>query len=139
MADLKLWGDFALERLRRDMDGLFDALCADYGLPPLFLPGGLRLRVVERAHCVVVTTSLSGFSPEDIAVAASPRTLTISGKRGARTPDGIDARAFRREIALPAAVDPAAARIDFSPQTLTVTLPKRPHAARDVRTGRETL
>ena len=139
MADFKLWGDSALENLRRDMDGLFDALCADYGLPPLFLPGGLRLRVVERARCVVVTTSLSGFSPEAIEVAASPRTLTISGRRGVQTPGGIDARAFRREIILPAPVDPAAASIEFTAHTLTVTLPKRPGAARDIRAGRETL
>jgi len=128
-ADIKTWGETQLTALRREMDALFDGLCADLGLPPL--PGAGGVRILDRGASLLVAARLPGYAASEIEIAATERSLTIRGQGLS----GAGARAFVREVRLPAEIDPAAATAVFLDDVLTVTLPRRrptrPGAPRD--------
>lgn len=124
----------ALMNLQRDLDRVFDnPLGFDFGLsgrgvyPPV--------NVFSDKDGYVVKMEVPGMSPENVNVEAHGRTLTISGKREATTPQGGSFHRrerrngeFSRSLQLPADLDLAQATATYKQGMLTVHIPKKAEA-----------
>lgn len=80
----------------------------------------------------VLRMEVPGVPPEDLSIQAEGRTLTISGKREARSPENGSfhrrergAGEFRRSVQLPPDVDAAGAQASCKNGILTVRVPKK--------------
>lgn len=117
MPDLMPWGAMELSKLKDDMDRLFNALCEDFGLARESFPEG-SVRVTQADGEWVVTCSLPGFSPQDVAVTVTGRVLSITAVRSEGAGGGVVRLA--RELTLPVPVDKVLAGMEG--QVLTVRL-----------------
>ena len=123
-----------LDRLRREMDRLFDRLTE---WKPFFLRGeeGQWLPAVdisETAKEVIVRAELPGMELDDIDVSLSGNMLKIQGERKQETEEEDENfhkversyGAFVRTIQLPAEVDPDGVKATYKKGVLTVKMPK---------------
>jgi HSP20 family molecular chaperone IbpA len=85
--------------------------------PPLRVPA---ITLSHTADTVVLTATLPGFTPENLAIDVSRDVVLLQGQGG-----------FQRMIQLPIGVDHSRATAAFNGEMLTLTLPKLP-------TGRST-
>ena len=124
MDDLKRWSRNEIGRMRRDMDRLFDDLCADFDLPVMMcrMTGDLELR--EEAGILVARLELGAMNPESVQVSVEDRRLIIQADSAAPANGLHRAHAFRKEIRLPCPIDPEGARIGFAEGVLEIRLPK---------------
>jgi HSP20 family protein len=120
-----------MERLRRDMDRLFEATPA-----ALRRVRGVRFPAIDvwadENEGVVVTSEIPGVAPDALDIAVTADTLTISG---ARTPDDLPEGAqyhrrerycdeFSRTVQLPFTVDKDGVEATFENGVLRITLPR---------------
>ena len=123
-----------LDRLRREMDRIFDRL-SDWR--PSFLRGdeGQWLPVIdlsETAKEVIVRAELPGMELDDIDVSLSGNTLKIQGERKQETEEEGENfhkversyGAFLRTIQLPSEVDPDKVKATYKKGVLTIRMPK---------------
>ena len=82
MAGLILWKNQEINRLRRDMDRLFDRLWDDFGMP-------LSTRVErempsidlsETEDTLIIRAEVPGVNPEDIDISITDNILAIKGE-----------------------------------------------------------
>lgn len=80
----------------------------------------------------VVRLEVPGVSPDQISIESHGRTLTISGKRDLKTPEGgsfhrreREAGEFSRSLQLPEDLDPARAAAAYKHGLLTIRIPKK--------------
>ncbi len=123
-----------LDRLRREMDRLFDRLSE---WKPSFLRGeeGQWLPAVdlsETAKEIIVKAELPGMELDDIEVSLTGNTLKIHGERKQETEEEGENfhkiersyGAFMRTIQLPAEVDPDNVKATYKKGVLTIKMPK---------------
>ncbi|MGE0682346.1 MAG: Hsp20/alpha crystallin family protein [Candidatus Binatia bacterium] len=124
----------ALLNLQRGLDRAFDnSLGFDFGLsgrgvyPPV--------NVFSDKDGYVVKMEVPGMSPEKVNIEAHGRTLTISGKREATTPQGGSfhrherrSGEFSRSLQLPTDLDLSQAAATYKQGMLTVRIPKKEEA-----------
>ena len=124
MDDLKRWSRNEIGRMRRDMDRLFDELCADFDLPVMMcrMTGDLELR--EEEGTLVARLELGAMNPDSVRVSVEDRRLIIQADGSVAAGGLHQARAFRKEIRLPCSIDPEGARIGFAEGVLEIRLPK---------------
>jgi HSP20 family protein len=101
---------------------------------------GLAVDLLETPSVFVLTASVPGVKPTDVAITVLGDTVTIAGQRDEpRTDRGEPERNrwlirerhfgnFDRSVKLPAAVKPDEATADFEDGVLTVVLPKADEA-----------
>ncbi|MBT2188362.1 Hsp20/alpha crystallin family protein [Sphingobium nicotianae] len=133
--------------LRSEIDRLFD----DFGSPGRslfnFAPRGFSplmpaLEMVEDAKAYRLTAELPGLEEKDVEINVADGVLTISGEKKTeeeRREEGFllsERRygSFKRQIALPADVDPDHIKANFKRGVLTLTLGKDGTAAARKRT-----
>lgn len=126
------------DRMREEMDRVFDRLASDFWNRPSF-PGwgghdnGWRewapaVDVVEKDDSVCVHAEVAGVDPKDIEVSLNGDVLTISGKKEEKfekTEKGVhhaECRygSFRRNIQLPAGIDPQSIEAEHKNGVLSV-------------------
>jgi len=127
--NLDVWRE--MERLRRDMEGLFSgygrtAASATYPL----------INVYEDKDALVVTAELPGMTKEKVSITFSDGVLTIAGKQ--ESPAGVkNMTAVRKErtegdfektVTIPTKIDQNRINASFSNGILSVTLPKAEEA-----------
>jgi len=127
--NLDLWRE--MERLRRDMDGLF----SNYGRTAASSTYPL-INVYEDKDNMVVTAELPGATKEKVDITFSDGVLTIAGRQ--ESPASVkNMSAVRRErtegdfektVAIPTKIDPNGINASFGNGILTVTLPKAEEA-----------
>lgn len=91
----------------------------------------------EGAEAVTLTAELPGMKPEDVELSVRGGVLTLKGEKRQEEMSGEGDRRlterrwgrFERSFMLPDDVDEEKAEARFDHGVLTVTLPKRPHAA----------
>jgi len=120
-----------MERLRRDMDGLF----SNYGRTATATTYPL-VNVYDDKDAMVVTAELPGASKEKVSITFSDGVLTIAGRQ--EFPAGVkNMTAVRRErtegdfektITIPTKIDQNKINASFTNGILTVTLPKAEEA-----------
>jgi len=123
-----------LERVRREMDRLFDRLSE--WRPPFFrgeegkwMP---TVDVSETTKEIIVKAELPGIDPNDIDVSVTGNTLRIQGERKQETEEEGESfhkversyGAFLRSIQLPAEIDPDKVKATYDKGVLTLKMPK---------------
>lgn len=132
------WDPFGeLERLRREMDRVFEGAAGDASRSLAFLPGLAarhhpHLNVAEIGEEYLVEALAPGVDPSTLDVNVQGTRLTLSGEK--KPPEGIKAEAFHRTersagrftrtVDLPADVDPDKVTASYSDGVLQVRLPK---------------
>jgi HSP20 family protein len=144
------WGDFI--SLREAMNNLLEESFVRPRSAGAPAPGALGLAVdlLETPEAFILTASVPGVRPADVAITVLGDTVTITGQRdeirdGRREPEGsrwlIHERhfgSFDRSVKLPSPVKPDDAVADFEDGVLTISLPKADDAkprSIAVRTG----
>ena len=136
-----IFADF--ERIRERMDRAWRQVLGPPGAPrfcpPLMEPA---VDIYETEREVVVVTEMAGISEEEVVITVHGRMLVFSGERrpNPNRPGRLYSQMeichgpFRRELLLPAEVDPDEARVEYSRGMLKIVLPKvRRRAGRLVR------
>jgi HSP20 family protein len=118
LRDLRAWQE-RLERLARPH--------GESWAPPI--------DVYETERAYIVTAEIPGLSREQVELAVEDSTLTIQGRREARTASADPVRyhqiergygLFRRTFAFAEAIDASAVTADLANGVLTILLPKIP-------------
>lgn len=130
MSDLSHWRRTELDKLKQDMDELFDTMVRDFCSPV-----DLRLlrcepdvRVVIEQDAVIVTAHAPGLDPSSLKVTVSGRRLSIAGERVEKH-QGEGGTAFSRQafssvvhLSRPVRTDGVTAR--YSGGALRIVLPR---------------
>jgi HSP20 family protein len=135
--------------LRSEMDRLFDSFIGGLPtFPSMFGPSGSRvfgltpsLDVKETDKDIVVEAELPGLEDKDISLTMQNGMLTITGEKRLdhdeqREDYHIMERrygSFQRSLQVPDTVDEDKVDARFENGVLTITLPKRPEAAKEQR------
>lgn len=124
----------ALINLQRNLERVFDnPLGFDFGLSGRGVYPAVN--VFSDKDGYVVKMEIPGMAPDKVNIEAHGRTLTISGKREATTPQGGSfhrrerrSGEFSRSLQLPADLDVAQAAATYKQGMLTVRIPKKEEA-----------
>lgn len=130
-----------LERLRGEMDRMFEGAAPARGWSLGFLPGTgarqyPRINLAESAEAYTVEALAPGVAPETLDLQVKENLLTVSGEK--RGPQGVPAEAFHRSeraagrfvrtLELPGEIDAAKVKATYTDGILRVVLPKAPEA-----------
>jgi len=136
-----IFADF--ERISERMERAWRQVLGPPGSPRFCLPViEPAVDVYETERGVVVVVEIAGISEGDVEITVDGRTLVVSGERkpSAGRPGRLYSQMeichgpFRRELLLPAEVNPDGARVEYSRGMLEIVLPKvRRRTARPVR------
>ncbi len=126
MPNLTSWGSREIEKLKNDMDRLFDSLCLDYGIPSVcgIIDCTPRTEMREHEGSLIVRTVMPGFQAEDLGVSVTETTMTISGDKKVTFQGGKKNDHFKKTIPLPCKVDPENVRATFKDGILEIILLK---------------
>ena len=135
MSKLILWKNQEMDKIRRDMDRLFDRCWSNFGIDSMFseCAGDPRIEVFDRGESIEIRGCLEGFSAEglDISVAGNRLVIKAVRKSGAAGGKGslryLRSRSgyFSRVLRLPCRVDADRASASFKNGILFITLPKK--------------
>jgi HSP20 family protein len=82
MPGLIIWKNQEIDKLRRDMDRLFNRLWDDFGIP--FFPSHERdvpsIDLSEMEDSLIVRAEIPGIDPEDLHITINDKILTIKGE-----------------------------------------------------------
>jgi HSP20 family protein len=132
--------------LSDELDRVFGALWSGFGLPVsrVRAPNVVAPRVdfSETEDEIRIAAELPGLDEKDIEVTIDDGVLTIQGERRDELEEQDDEKGyqrletfrgrFHRAIGLHAEVDESAVKAVYKAGVLTVTLPKRPAAGREI-------
>ena len=134
MSEITLWREQEMDKLRRDMDLLFNRFRRSFGVPRSLLEPteAFGVSVSEGESTVTVKVDLPEISPADIEISVTDDTLTLKGKTKADKIEEGDAyrrveksiRSFSRNIALPCRITPEEVKASFKDGNLEIVLPK---------------
>ncbi len=126
MPNLTSWGSRELEKLKTDMDKLFNSLCHDYGIPSVcgIIDCTPRTQMQEINGALEVSTTMPGFQAEDLEVTVTETTMTIAGEKNVTFEGGRRTNHFKKTIPLPCRVDPENVNATFKDGVLKIILLK---------------
>jgi len=145
MTELLLWKNREMDKLRREINRLFDCSrsCLEMSSFLKQISEGFRIHISETEDAVVVEAVLEGVEPGDLDVSVSNDTLlTIKGKRRTENVGGDtyyhcarrSLTSFSRSFCLPCRVRVAETRATFRDGILDMVLPKwRAGKAREIK------
>jgi HSP20 family protein len=126
-----------LERLRREMDRVFESASPGGPRTVSFLPGAgarqyPRVTVSEVGDGYLIEAAAPGVDPATLDVSLKDNVLTLAGEK--RPPQGVKAEAFHRteraggrfvrNIELPEEVDPDRVKASYTDGVIQVSLPR---------------
>jgi len=138
---LSLWSDYthnpwfelgrslsSFERLRREMDRLFDDFRESYGPPT---EGGPLGELTDTGPAYVIRADVPGLTEKELDVSANGYTVTVRGERKEEVPHGYTVHRqergslrFARSWQLPTQVEAGEARAELKDGVLSLTIPK---------------
>ena len=143
MSELIVWRKQEIDRLRRDIDHLFNRFRREFGVPRFLVEGpeSFSLELSETEQTVILRAQLPGLKPEDIHVSVTDTSLTLRGEIREDTVDKGETyervakrtQSFSRTIVLPCRIKTAEVKATFKDGELEIVLPKcEPAEARGV-------
>jgi HSP20 family protein len=143
MSELVLWKKQELDKLRKDLDLLFNRFRRGFGVPRTLLETAesFSTELSETEDHLVLSSDLPGIKPEDIEISVTDDTLNL--KAEARQ-DSVDQkedfqriekryRSFSRSISLPCRIIAEEVKATYKDDILRIELPKcKPKKARGV-------
>ncbi len=132
LVPLRKRGRNELARLHHEMDDLFNGFFGDWNMPFFERKLWPAIDVTDDENAVVVKAEVPGCQADDIDISVHGNTLTISGEKKQEEEKKEKGcyhiersyGSFRRDLTLPADVDPAKVDAVCKNGVLTVTLPK---------------
>lgn len=135
MTKLILWKNQEMDKIRRDMDRLFERYWSNFGIDSMFSEWAVDpgIEMIDRGDTLEIKTYLPGFSVEDLDISVAGNRLAIRGdrRRGVNSEKGspryLRTRfgSFSRVLRLPCRVDADRTTAGFKDGVLTILLPKK--------------
>jgi len=134
MSELILWKNREMDKLRRDMDRLFNRFWPDIGAD-LFLgevSASISIDTVSTDNAFIIKASLPGIDPESLKISVAEDKLTIKGcRREEAVGEGgyyqkveRRLRSFSRTVIIPFRVNIDKIKATFNNGILNVVVPK---------------
>jgi len=130
VSGLTLWTNKEISKLKRDIDGLYDRMCRDFGISQLMdsLREGPLVNITETKDSFVVKADLPDLDPEDLNVSVTDDLLIIKGEKREKISyktDGIKhIGSFSSRVRLPSRVKIGNVRASYKEGVLEIVLPK---------------
>lgn len=135
MSKLILWKNKEMDRIRREMDRLFERCWSSFGIDPVFSEWTEepRIEITDRGNSLEVRAYLPGFSAEELDISIAGNRLAIraeqksgrnSGREGSRyfrSP----LSSFSRVLRLPCRVEADRTSASFKDGVLLILMPKK--------------
>ena len=82
MPGLSIWKDKRINRLKRDIDNMFERECCDFGVKMIIrdLKNTPLIDISETGENLVLRAEIAGAKPDDFDIAVDDDTLTIAGE-----------------------------------------------------------
>jgi HSP20 family protein len=135
MSKLILWKNKEMDKIRRDMDRLFERCWSTFGIDPVFSQwaGDPRIEVTDRGDSLEVRAYLPGFNAEELDISIAGNRLGIRAERtSGRSGKGDASRYFRnrassfyRVLRLPCRVETEHTSANFKNGVLLILMPKK--------------
>lgn len=123
--------------LHREMNRVFDEFLSDFGAPVRFGSGWPQIDLSETDDKVKVVAELPGLEERDVDVRLEDGVLTLKGQKKVEENGRFYSERwegeFERAISVGHDVDPDKVKATFKNGVLTVMLPKKPEAQRQVK------
>jgi HSP20 family protein len=134
MSKLILWKNEEMDKIRREMDRLFERCWSSFGIDPMLSEwaGVPRIEMTDRGNSLEVRAYLPGFSAEELDISIAGNRLGIraeSKSGGSRGGGGFrhfrsPLSSFSRVLRLPCAVDTERTSANFKDGVLLISMPK---------------
>ena len=134
MTKLIIWKNKEMDKMRRDVEHLFDRMWMDFGS---ILSSGLTvlgpsLDISETDETVIVRAELPGVDPEDVQISVTDRMLHLSGEKKAENVRNgthfhrLERRfgVFSRTVQLPCPVEVDEIEAIYKKGVLMIVMPK---------------
>lgn len=135
MSKLILWKNQEMDKLRRDMDRLFERCWSNFGIDSMFseCAGDPQVEIIDRGEFLEVSGRLEGFGAEGLDISVAGKRLVIRavreggvvGEKGGLRYMRSRSSYFSRVLRLPCLVDADGASASFKNGVLFITLPKK--------------
>lgn len=123
--------------LHREMNRMFDDLWRSFDAPTRGLSAWPHVEISETDNEVKVVAELPGLEQRDVELTLENGVLTLKGQRAIEKNGTVYSErwegAFERDIAVGRDVDPDKVSATFKNGVLTILLPKKPEAQRQVK------
>ncbi len=128
MSDLRLWHRDELNKLRQDMQDLFDCLVRDFcnSFDVRMLPEDPVLRVEAEGDKIVITASVPNLDPATLKLSVQGNRLFLFGEKVDADEQGnsITRHSFSSTVHLPCPVDMEQVEAHFDDGMLRIYLPR---------------
>jgi HSP20 family protein len=129
MTELIIWKNREMDKMRREVDRLFNRMWGDFGS---MLFSGPCIDISETEDVLVIRAELPGVDSDDVRISVTDRTLSLSGeKRAKKVMRGeqfyrVERRfgSFSRKIELPCSVEMEEIKATFENGVLMIVMPK---------------
>ncbi|MBW2095650.1 MAG: Hsp20/alpha crystallin family protein [Deltaproteobacteria bacterium] len=135
MTELIIWKNKEMDKMRRDVERLFDRMWMEFGstLSSGLTTLGPSLDISETEETVVVRVELPGVDPNDVQISVTDRTLHLRGeKKVERVRSGVHFHrverrfgSFSRTVELPCPVEVEEIEATYEKGVLMIVMPKR--------------
>jgi HSP20 family protein len=123
--------------LHRDMNRMFDDFLRDFDMPARVDSSWPSVEISETDDCVKVIAEVPGLDKGDVEVTLHEGVLTLRGEKKIERNGTLYSErwegAFERDIQVGESVDPDKVKASFKNGVLTVEMPKKPEARREVK------
>lgn len=145
MSELMLWKNEEMNKMRRDLNRLFDRCWCDFGIGRFLgeVSEGFSLQVKETEESLIVKAVLEGVNPENLDISiTNDILLTIRGQKKIVTADeggyyhSVKRRftSFTRTLQLPCRVRVGEIKATYEKGILKIIMPKwKPQKARCIK------
>ena len=129
VSGLTLWTNKEISKLKRDIDGLYDRMCRDFGISQLMdsIREGPLVNITETKDSFVVKADLPDLDPDDLNVSVTDNLLIIKGEKKekiTRTDDIKHIESFSSRVRLPSRVKIENVSAKYKEGVLEIVLPK---------------
>jgi HSP20 family protein len=123
--------------LQREMDRMFDHFLSDFDVPGRGAWEWPHVELSEADDQLKVVAELPGLEERDLEVTLQDGVLTLKGQKKLEKDGTVYSErwegAFERDITVGEDVDPDQVKASFKNGVLTILLPKKPEAQRQVK------
>lgn len=134
MPELTPWKDREIDKLRREMDRLFNRMWTCLGISSFYSDSGFEssTRISETNDTLLVHMDLPDIDPKDLDISVTNDALTVSCQRTEKIVDrgrnrrnlGTNISSFSHTVRLPYKVKVNKVKATYKDKTLTVEMPK---------------
>lgn len=135
MTELIIWKNKEMDKMKRDVERLFDRMRMEFGstLSSGLSTLGPSLDISETEDTVVVRVELPGVDPDDVQISVTDQTLYLRGEKKLEHVTGgvhfhrVERRfgSFSRTVDLPCPVEVEEIEATYEKGVLMIVMPKR--------------